>query len=173
MKKQYRYLIRETINVFTFLILYNGVLLAQVVLNSAGGHASINGNYYAWSIGEMVLVNTSVAESIILTQGYLQPFVPEKGSSIKSSDKSFRISIYPSMVKDFLFSESEMNDREFVEYRLYDSRGMEIRSWKSYLEKGIRVYTDLSKLTPSIYFLHLIVDDNNRHFTTYFKFLKI
>lgn len=62
---------------FSFLMLYGRKAEAQSLpytINSSSGSGKINNQLYDFSIGEMVLVQTFQANSISLTQGFLQPF---------------------------------------------------------------------------------------------------
>ncbi|PWS31874.1 gliding motility-associated C-terminal domain-containing protein [Pedobacter paludis] len=44
-------------------------------INTASNYGKINNQLYDFSIGEMVLVQTFNANSLVLTQGFLQPFL--------------------------------------------------------------------------------------------------
>jgi len=63
---------------FSYFVLTGKNLLAQQVpsaVNSASGSGKINNQLFDFSIGEMVLVQTFQANTILLTQGFLQPFL--------------------------------------------------------------------------------------------------
>lgn len=47
--------------------------ISPSVLNATGGSQSVGPNTFEWSVGEMTLVSTASAGSIIVTQGLLQP----------------------------------------------------------------------------------------------------
>lgn len=44
-------------------------------INAASSYGKINNQLYDFSIGEMVLVQTFTANNLVLTQGFLQPFL--------------------------------------------------------------------------------------------------
>jgi Secretion system C-terminal sorting domain len=63
--------------------------------NSAGGRATIGGNEYEYSIGEMAVVSTQTAGSITVTQGLLQPINNKADNVADYSLLEKQLSIFP------------------------------------------------------------------------------
>ncbi|MBS1588937.1 MAG: T9SS type A sorting domain-containing protein [Bacteroidetes bacterium] len=91
-------------------------------INTMGGHATISGNDYAWSIGEMTLVHTWNAGNFMVSQGVLQPkdgMVPV--SNITKNDQS--LSIYPNPATTEIFVHYQYPSSGIFEYKLTDVVG--------------------------------------------------
>jgi|JI10StandDraft_1071094.scaffolds.fasta_scaffold376966_2 hypothetical protein len=94
------------------------------IINSAGGTASIGGNTYEWSIGEMVLVNTATAGNITITQGLLQPSKPSSGVGLSESQFIFdHVTIYPNPTENLFYLSADFNDKGEIHTLLYDMNG--------------------------------------------------
>ncbi|MBK7763125.1 MAG: hypothetical protein IPI46_07095 [Bacteroidetes bacterium] len=83
---------------------------AQTSLNSASNRATINGNTFEYSIGEMTLISTEHSGNLIVTQGYLQPAADATSSQNHSDDGlntlSSLIKVYPNPTDNILFIET-------------------------------------------------------------------
>ncbi|MBS1783689.1 MAG: T9SS type A sorting domain-containing protein [Bacteroidetes bacterium] len=108
-----------------FMAIYFNVCAQSVspsTINSMGGQATIAGNVYAWSIGEMTLVNTWNAGNFMVSQGVLQPkdgMVPI--SNVTKNDQS--ISIYPNPATTEIFVHYQYPTLGTLEYKLTDVGG--------------------------------------------------
>lgn len=73
--------IRIIIFISVMLFAINSVLKAQTVpmlpyvLSASGNFGKINNQLYDFSFGEMLLIQTFEANGIVLTQGFLQPYL--------------------------------------------------------------------------------------------------
>ncbi len=54
-------------------VLGQGAPATPTVLNISGGSAQLANVTYEWSVGEMILVETAVAQNLTVTNGFLQP----------------------------------------------------------------------------------------------------
>ena len=102
----------------------NAQSINPAILNTAGGSATISGNTYEWSIGEMVLVNTASAGNITITQGLLQPSKPSSGVGLSESQFIFdHVTIYPNPTENLFYLSADFNDKGEIHTLLYDMNG--------------------------------------------------
>lgn len=131
--------VKLRIAVSTLFMLVAGSAFSQKTFNVAGNSATINGNRFDYSIGEMTLVTTERSANLIVTQGLLQPTGSGSGASsepvtIKPSF-SDNVKVYPNPTSNLLYVETiEPSDVE-VGYQMYDATGKMIFS-KSVSQKA-------------------------------------
>ncbi len=125
------------------------------IINSNGGYTTIGGNTYEWSIGEMVLVNTASAGSIVVTQGLLQPNKPSSGSSINESQFIFdHVQVYPNPTDRLFFLSADFKKRGVMKSSLYDMNGKIIEAKESVSNgQNFKIQFDISALAAGNYML--------------------
>ncbi|MBK7763128.1 MAG: T9SS type A sorting domain-containing protein [Bacteroidetes bacterium] len=100
---------------------------AQTSLNTASNRATINGNTFEYSIGEMTLISTEHSGNLIVTQGYLQPAADATSSQNHSDDGlntlSSLIKVYPNPTDNILFIETPDVLNDAFSYQLIDATG--------------------------------------------------
>ncbi len=104
------------------------------VLNSTGGSATVGGNTYEWSVGELV-VHTVSTTSVVVTQGLLQPMPP--GVSVGSINTvAADVQVYPNPAKDVLILQPALVAGSRLQYTLLDITGRTISKAEAYLHTG-------------------------------------
>jgi hypothetical protein len=102
----------------------NAQSISPSIINSNGGFATIGGNTYEWSIGEMVLVHTASAGSIVITQGLLQPGKPNSGAGFGESQFIFdHVNIYPNPTDNIFYLSADFQEQGQINTILYDMNG--------------------------------------------------
>ncbi len=125
------------------------------IINTNGGSTVIAGNTYEWSIGEMVLVNTVSAGSVIVTQGLLQPNKPSSGSAINESQFIFdHVSVYPNPTENLFYLSTDFHNNGKILSTLYDLNGKIIMDNET-LSKGqqLKIPFNISNLSAGNYML--------------------
>lgn len=113
----------------TFFLLL-GIILAMNALaqkdpsgiNSTGGSATYKTITYDWSVGEMAAVESYVTPGLIITQGYLQPFVLT-GTKVEQLTDKKKIVIYPENGKQTFSLETSFEKPGKLNYLLVDLNG--------------------------------------------------
>lgn len=124
------------------------------VLNSTGGSATVGGNTYEWSVGEVV-VHTVSTPSVVVTQGLLQPMPP--GVSIGNVNSiAGDIQVYPNPAKDILVLQPRLAAGGRLQYTLLDITGRTISTGEAHLLTGQEKQTiNISALPPGSYLLQV------------------
>ena len=172
------------------------VATAQTTVNSSGGSGTIGGNLYAYSIGEMVLVNTVSTAQFIVTQGVLQgDGFPNPGMSVDPLDSSIEeqvqvesdattglqedtlavgnMTLYPNPVDNILYLQPDLAQGGALSLRLYDLNGRLIEDREVRLNTGTeRQEIDMSYLTEGSYFLRTALQQGERTSQKAFKIIK-
>ncbi len=136
----------------------------QESINTSGGEASGSGGTISYSIGQIVF-SSKDAETGSVTEGVQQPFEISTIIGIELSTISLNVSVYPNPTTDFLKLKVETEYEKMI-YQLYDIKG-EILQTQAIISKETKI--EMSKLTPSIYFVRVIKD--NKEIKT-FKVIK-
>jgi hypothetical protein len=78
---------------------------AQTTINATGNSATIQGNVFEYSIGEMVLVNTTTSANLIVTQGLLQPTnnATKQTTHLDLSSIEHQVLVFPNPTENILF----------------------------------------------------------------------
>lgn len=140
------------------------VFAQPTVLNSAGGSATLGGNTYEWSVGEVV-VHTVSTPSLVVTQGLLQPMPP--GVSVGNVQTiAGDIQVYPNPAKDVLVLQPRLAEGSRLQYTLLDIAGKAISAGEASLHTGQEKQTiNISVLPPGSYILQVQAQqpDGPRH----------
>ncbi|HET8809060.1 MAG TPA: T9SS type A sorting domain-containing protein [Flavobacteriaceae bacterium] len=147
-------------------------LQAQRTLNVSGGSATISGDVYAYSIGEMVLVNTVTKPNLIVTHGLLQSNVDE----LKTEEVNLLtegLELYPNPVDHILFLQPSLPDGGKLSVELYDLLGRIVMQRETRLDSGIeKQQLDLSALQTGVYLLKASLEQNGKVHNRSFKIIK-
>jgi hypothetical protein len=100
----------------------NAQSIGPSTFNSAGGSATVGGNTYEWSLGEMLLVSTLSSSGIIVSQGVLQPGpLPNRIGGIEIADGLVRVFPNPATTAVFVKTAMDRPGRLFLQ--LFDAMG--------------------------------------------------
>ena len=142
----------------------SGQSIQPSIINSNGGYTTIGGNTYEWSIGEMVLVNTASAGSIVVTQGLLQPNKPSSGSAIQESQFIFdHVRVYPNPTDRLFFLSADFKKNGLMKCSLYDMNGKVIEDKEiNNTSQTLQVPFDISALAAGNYMLVVSFTSNEQ-----------
>lgn len=141
------------------------VVLSQSVtrnLVSVAGNSETNGNInLSYSIGE-VIIPTVIQESNVLTQGFQQPelIVPRKVSELF---RELEIQCYPNpVIENLKIQLNKFNDHQRIEIRIFDTGGNMVKYIIQDItgEKYTELKINLRELPNSLYFVHILIDNN-------------
>lgn len=136
----------------------HSMVYAQQCTNIAGASAKTPTLQHAYSIGEMVIVETSGSATLTVTQGILQPDAPLRGVTLndftEQADVSGSLKIYPNPTRQLLVIEAIAEFGNEASCQLLDAMGNVLISkdpvWKP-LEKSLTL--DLNSFAAGNYFL--------------------
>lgn len=131
-------------------------LLAQSTLNAAGGGATIGGNSYDYSVGEMAVVSTASTATLVVTQGLLQPqpATPDATSNLIISEN--QLSIYPNPTTAILNLQPQFTTGGILSIQLVDMNGRMIQKKEIKLANGSETQKlDISSYATGNYLLNV------------------
>lgn len=108
---------------------------AQSTLNATGGHGTVGGDHFEYSIGEMAVVNTASAGNIVVTHGVLQP-LSGTSSLEELEDIEQALSVYPNPTRDYVMLKPDLTGNTTLKYALYDPQGRVILQDDAQLHSG-------------------------------------
>jgi hypothetical protein len=139
---------------------------AQQTINVSSHSATIQGNTFDYSIGEMSLITTEKNTNLIVTQGFLQPNILPNGVQTPPSNMPIALSdlikVYPNPTENILNVESiESVDAE-ISYQLFDATGKVVLSEKASWKAGNnKVSLDLKNFAAGSYYLMIRKPNTN------------
>lgn len=146
---------------------------AQTSVNASGGSATIGGELFAYSIGEMVLVGSSNSGQVLVTQSELQA---DAGMSVSLPEETIaegRLVVYPNPVDNILYLQPEMEQGGELSMRLFDVNGRLILDGDVRLGSGNeRQEIDMASLTEGSYFLRTAMRQGDQTYNKLFKIIK-
>lgn len=157
-------LLKQTsVSLFFLLFLGTTPLYAQKTFNASGYSATINGMTFDYSIGEMVLVNTANAPSLIVTQGVLQPpfLISSSTPTNETLVNESSLHVYPNPSSSIVFVEFEMLRKGVYTLTLYDGLGKVLQ--KQTGESGVglnKLRVQCNEVAAGNYYLLLRVGTN-------------
>jgi hypothetical protein len=114
--------------VFFILILLKpkaqNITLTPFVVNAGGGTSQNNYFITDWSIGEIALVNQMESDHIIVTNGFLQPFIQEQytiNNWLPFAEEEIRV--LPNPVTDIAEIGFRTQQKGRVQYQLFNMQG--------------------------------------------------
>lgn len=142
-------------------------------LNATGGSAAIEGKTYAYSIGEMTLVNTATGSNIIVTQGVLQP-APQPTGIHEEAFFNNHFNVYPNPGEDIIFLQPAFATGGQLSFQLYDALGRVLKQGVFKLDTGREKQSiSLSDLAASTYSLSISFNNHNDIYKTAYKIQKV
>ncbi|MBS1771490.1 MAG: T9SS type A sorting domain-containing protein [Bacteroidetes bacterium] len=127
-------------------------------LNASGGTYTTATAAFDWSVGEMTLVNTATAPSIIITQGILQPL--ESSSGVNDVSVKNKLKLYPNPASTMVHLDYDAGANQSLSYKLTDITGQLIAEKNIDLNSGNNsVQIDVSALASAAYMLTVIIKD--------------
>lgn len=148
---------------FLFLLTASLTLSAQVtlapsVIASGGGYAESGNISISWTLGE-VAVSTLTGGSMMLTQGFQQPF--DIGVGIGEKEVFCNISVYPNPVKDELRIRFDMVKPGDFLMEVQDVTGRLVGQLQhKQVSPGDIILLNTSSYTNGVYFLKVFSKDN-------------
>lgn len=118
------------------LILLSGSTYAQSTLNATGGEATINGNTYEYSLGEMTLVSTESGSNIVVTQGLLQPSRAFASNTADVIISQGQLSIYPNPSASIVNMQPQFKQGGNMHIQLLNSAGQVVLKESYKLSEG-------------------------------------
>lgn len=133
------------------------------VINTAGGTFNDANSYFRvdWSVGELALVNQMqpTPTSLIITNGFLQPFVNEFDVNSNAAFGAEEIRVFPNPASVYFEINFKTKQKGVVRYLLYNSMGQRLydKSFFSYgLDRIEKVPTN--HLASGTYMLYIELD---------------
>jgi len=142
-------------------------------INSSGGSATYNFVTYEWSVGEMAAVETFSKNSLIVTQGFLQPSKSISDNVDQLKNDNDKIVVYPDPGKQTLFLETSFEKTGKLNYLLVDLSG------RTLLRKEAKVNglnskqsVDLTNFPNGVYLLKVSFINSDEAIVKTFKIQK-
>jgi len=132
--------------------------IAPATFNASGGSATVGGNVYDWSIGEMVLVSTASTPNLIVTQGLLQPASHDAASSVLEQFADLQsLSVYPNPSENVFYVESKTPQSGQLQGIVKDMTGKSVmmQTKQTFQGQPYRLTYDISALAAGPYVLVL------------------
>ena len=144
-----------------------GHLGAQTTIGAASGKAQINNQSHEWSVGEMCAVSTISSPTLIVTQGFFQPFIGTVATDealLVFAD--FQVSPNPTAAMATLtgfFPEGEKT----AALLLVDAKGgvIDNRTLQGEPKAPIQYEMDLTALPSGTYFLNIQLSTATKTFS--------
>lgn len=160
-------------SIYLWILFLAGSLQAQTTINSAGESATINGDTYSYSIGEMVLVNTAGAGNLIVTQGVLQAPKSTVGVETESLFHN-NFKVFPNPTRDIINMHANLLENGDITVKLFDATGRLLisKEWKitsSHEEKQL----SLQPFATGQYILNVIYSDDQKMLNQSYKIQKL
>lgn len=148
--------------VFFFLFNCNSQSISPSVINTSGG--SFQSGYYQleWSIGELALVDqmTSSNNSLIITNGFIQPFIQNPATvNTNSIFGNNEIKIFPNPASSYVEVNLFTKQKGRITLSFYDGSGRKILTVSdAYYGVGLIKRIPVSQLPNEVYMLHVDLD---------------
>jgi len=147
---------------------------AQSTINANGNTATIGGNTYSFSVGEMCAVHTASNGSVVITHGVLQPMSDNSVGINETWLASDKIHVYPNPTSTKIQLELNTNDLADADFVLMDMQGRMVLSKQDKLSAGNNKFEfDLSHLANAYYVLQVKLNKSNATYSKSFKIQKI
>ena len=131
-------------------------------LNATGNTISAGGNEFDWSVGEMTMVSTISAASIIVTQGVLQPSDAAPSGISATSLLSSQLKVFPNPATSIVNVQYSAQDNGTMTYSLMDLSGKVIKAQTMNVAPGtITEQLNVSEIACATYMLKVTVTTGN------------
>lgn len=142
-------------------------------LNASGGSASVAGNLYEWSVGEMTMISTFSSSGLVVTQGLLQPSATGGTGVGNSPQITQHLDVFPNPADYILYLNPRFRGPVTLQYSLLDMTGRTVLSQKAFLPTGTEKQSLLlSHLAAGQYMLSVVLDDQGDHYNAAYKIQK-
>ncbi len=150
-----------------------GQSIGPSTLNATGGTATIGGNVYDWSIGEMTMVSTFTGSSIIVTQGVLQP--SSNTTAVHNASLTDNLQVFPNPASSLVNLQYVSAAQGTLTYRLMDMTGKTIMNNSTAVSQGVTVQQiNIAALAAATYMLEVcVMTDGMTRGTTSYKIEKL
>lgn len=143
------------------------------VVNSSGGSATYKTVTYDWSIGEMAAIETFSTSSLIITQGYLQPYILKGTQFDQSVTDHQKIMVYPDPGKQSCTLETTFGKSGKLTYQLVDLNGRILLKRETNLKEiTSKESINLSNYPNGFYLLNVSFTDKDETIFQTFKIQK-
>lgn len=150
--------------------LVSGQSLSPTVIATAGGNLSNANVSLSFTAGE-VAVTTLQGTSLILTQGFQQPFELDVAGAVNDLSVNWTVQAYPNPVFDYLTIRFELDKPIEIIIDVTDILGRtQILMNRSMITPGETRELDFTGLSNGIYIMHLTTPDRKTRQT--FKIIK-
>ena len=147
---------------------------AQSIVNASGNTATVSGNTYSYSVGEMCAVHTASSATLVVTNGLLQPNAqtPDGINNLwLSTDK---ISLYPNPSATILYLEMQTTELATGKITLLDMSGKQVLARQENFTAGTnKIEFDLSPFANAQYVLQIQLSKSNQQYAKSFNIQKI
>ena len=131
--------------------------LAPTTLNATGGSVVIGSKEFDWSVGEMTMVSTCSASSVVITQGVLQPYQLTTG--IVNATQINGLQVFPNPAATVLNIRYTSSSSGTLTCRLFDMAGRMVLTHTVDVIPGITAsQLNVSDLAVAQYLLEVTVD---------------
>ncbi len=138
-----------------------GQILSPTVLSSSGAYYSSANSSLSVTIGEMTMVETFTASSIILTQGFQQPEDFNVGI-ISVAEPGWNITAFPNPASNYVTVQLNGSAASNVSLSLYDIAGKLVSDFGS-LQNPAGTTLNLSNLAAGAYVLHFTSSSHSQN----------
>jgi len=147
------------------------------IINAAGNSATISGNTYEWSVGELVLVNTETSANFSVTQGTLQPLIIEEDTTINiGTDPKLsanQINIFPNPTHNLVYIKPALKPHTDLYITVMDVHTRILITQKIFLETGTEQQEiNLAGFAAGIYMLKVTAKEKQTQYSNTFKINK-
>lgn len=142
-------------------------------LNASGGSATLAGNTYEWSVGEMTLVSTESTSSLVVTQGLLQTRLGT--TDVKDHSIMQFLSVFPNPTSSTVNYTFNSPQKATLGIRLVDMTGKVLLVRSNDVKTGMNTgQVDMSPYAAATYMLQVdLTDGDSQLGSTSYKIQKI
>lgn len=152
----------------------NGQSIGPSTLNGTGYTATLGGNTYDWSVGEMTMVSTFTGPAVIVTQGVLQADPAATISGIPGLSMAQQLQVFPnpaSSIVNLRFTSAIAGE---LNYKLIDVTGKTMVACNIDAKPGITSeQMDISYLAAATYMLNVSFTTGDKQERNSYKIEKL
>ena len=110
--------------VFFFIYSSSAQSIAPSIINSSGGTYKSGYYQFEWSVGELALVNQMNSSSIIITNGFIQPYTHKPiGQNSNSQFGNDEIKVFPNPATDYVEINFFTKQEGKINISMFDAAG--------------------------------------------------
>lgn len=143
-----------TASVLLFTEALHAQSIAPQTYSAANTGAVISGIYFDWTLGEMVLTETSSGPGGIITQGFHQP--PDISLSVQEQNLAASFGVYPNPFSTQLTISYSVQTDDLLQVEITDSQGrLVMDATLSTVSQSSSTQLDVSMLCAGNYYLRI------------------